>query len=116
MTAPGEGQIEMSMLVVHYLQHHAEYRAQTRPPPPEFVGLPPEIIPIIVATGTSGNYNVVMALLAGLSTTAKEFIHAVLVLDFHREGFEVHSSAYAPKIQVEHSEMLCIPFRGCGYK
>ena len=82
-TAPGEGLNEMSMLVVYYLQHQAEYRSQNRAPPPEFVGLAPEIIPIIVATGTSGNYNVVMALLAGLSAATKEFIHTVLVPDFY---------------------------------
>ena len=87
--APGEGQTEMSMLVICYLQHHAEYRSQNRAPPPEFVGLPPEIIPIIVATGTSGNYNVVMALLAGLKPAAQEFIQKVLVPNLHGDGFGV---------------------------
>jgi hypothetical protein len=60
---------EMSMLIAHYLDHQAEYRSRKRAPPPEFIGLPEDIIPLIIATGASGDYNVVMALLTGLKTT-----------------------------------------------
>ena len=66
---------DMSMLVVDYLEH----RSQKRAPPPEFIGLPEDSIPIIVATGASGNYNLITALLDGLKPAGQEFIRKVLV-------------------------------------
>ena len=54
-TVRGEGQTEMSMRVEDYLKFSAEYRSKSRSPPPEFNGLPQEIIPLIIAVGTSGN-------------------------------------------------------------
>ena len=66
---------DMSMLVVDYLEH----RSQQRPPPPEFIGLPEDIIPIIVATGASGDYDLVKT---QLKSAGREFTRKVLVPNF----------------------------------
>ena len=66
---------DMSMLVIDYLEHRSPKRA----PPPEFIGLPEDIIPIIVATGASGDYDLVKTL---LRSAGREFTRKVLVPNF----------------------------------